>query len=62
MGLVEGVRQAGRWWSGVTGADAYERYVAHLARQHPGQEPPTRAQFWRDKYAEQDRNPRQRCC
>ncbi len=52
-----------RWfWNGMVGADAYERYVAHLRRQHPDCEIPTVKQFWRDKYDEQERNPKTRCC
>ncbi|WP_226913432.1 YbdD/YjiX family protein [Gephyromycinifex aptenodytis] len=47
---------------GVTGADAYERYVAHLQRTHPQAPIPSEKQFWRDKYAEMDRNPKARCC
>lgn len=56
------VRRLGRFVSGVTGADAYERYVEHLGRVHPQAAVPTRAQFWRDHYAEQERNPGARCC
>lgn len=60
------VRQlAGRalWYlRGVTGADAYERYVGHLRRVHPDAAIPTRADFWRERYAEQERNPGTRCC
>ncbi|GMA39214.1 YbdD/YjiX family protein [Mobilicoccus caccae] len=52
-----------RWYfRGITGADAYERYVAHLRRTHPDAEIPSEKQFWRDKYAEMDRNPKSRCC
>ena len=52
-----------RWyWSGVTGADAYERYVDHLRRTHPGAPIPTERDFWRQKYADQERNPTSRCC
>lgn len=52
-----------RWyWRGVTGADAYERYVAYLHKQHPGCEVPSEKQFWRDKYEDMDRNPKARCC
>lgn len=52
-----------RWYfRGITGADAYERYVAHLQRTHPDAEIPSEKQFWRDKYAEMDRNPKSRCC
>ena len=52
-----------RWyWRGVTGADAYERYVDHLRRTHPGAPTPTERDFWRQKYADQERNPTSRCC
>ena len=52
-----------RWfWNGVVGADAYERYVAHLRRNHPDCEVPTERQFWRDKYEDMERNPKTRCC
>lgn len=52
-----------RWYvRGVTGADAYERYVEHLRRTHPDAPIPCEKQFWREKYAEMDRNPKTRCC
>lgn len=52
-----------RWyWRGVTGADAYERYVAHLQRTHPDAPVPSEKQFWRDKYDDMERNPKTRCC
>lgn len=54
--------QARRFWRGVIGADAYERYVEHLTRVHPQAPIPSKREFWREKYAEQERNPRQRCC
>lgn len=64
--VIEAVRRGGRtlrwYWRGVVGADAFERYVAHLRRHHPGCEVPTEKQFWRDKYAEMERNPKARCC
>ncbi|MTB71229.1 putative selenoprotein [Arsenicicoccus sp. MKL-02] len=54
---------AARWyWRGVTGADAYERYVDHLRRTHPGAPIPTERDFWRQKYADQERHPTSRCC
>ncbi len=59
---VDLVRRLGRFVSGVTGADAYERYVEHQQRVHPEAPLPTRAEFWRDRYAEQERNPGARCC
>ena len=41
---------------------AYERYVDHLRRTHPGAPIPTERDFWRQKYADQERNPTSRCC
>lgn len=53
------VRRIGRFVSGVTGAD---RYVEHLQRVHPERPVPSRADFWREHYAQQERNPGTRCC
>ncbi|MCZ4520706.1 YbdD/YjiX family protein [Rhodococcus ruber] len=54
----------GLWWwiTSVMGDHDYDHYVAHLARHHPGQEPPTVRQYWKDRHAEADRNPGARCC
>ncbi|KAA0923250.1 MULTISPECIES: YbdD/YjiX family protein [unclassified Rhodococcus (in: high G+C Gram-positive bacteria)] len=54
----------GLWWwiTSVMGDHDYDRYVAHLARHHPGQQPPTVRQYWKDRHAEADRNPGARCC
>lgn len=52
-----------RWYlRGITGADAYDRYVEHLRRTHPECPVPSERQFWRDKYDEMERNPATRCC
>ncbi len=53
-----------RFWQAfraVFGDDAYERYVAHVLRHHPGAAPQTRAEFQR---TELDRRWSQvnRCC
>lgn len=56
---------ARRFWKGlrgVMGADAYDRYLAHHQRHHPGEPVMTVREFWRDKADEQDRNPGARCC
>lgn len=50
------------FFRGVTGVDAYERYCAHLAAHHPEAPVPDERQFWKDKWAEQERNPKTRCC
>lgn len=52
-----------RWFvGGVTGGDAYERYVDHLHRTHPEHPVPSKRDFWRQTYEEQERNPSTRCC
>ncbi|GAA1722485.1 hypothetical protein GCM10009809_17730 [Isoptericola hypogeus] len=52
-----------RWYvRQVMGDDAYRTYLAHERSAHPGREPLGERQFWREHYAEQDRNPGSRCC
>lgn len=52
-----------RWYmTTLMGDTAYATYVAHHARAHPGEEPMTERQFWRQKMDDQDRNPGARCC
>lgn len=52
-----------RWYvRGVTGADAYERYLRHQLQAHPGQPPLTERAFWREHTDDRDTNPRMRCC
>jgi uncharacterized short protein YbdD (DUF466 family) len=52
-----------RWfWGGVTGADAYEKYRAHQEATHPGEPVMCARDFWKDKWEDQERNPRTRCC
>ena len=52
-----------RWYvRNLMGDTAYETYIAHHRRHHPGEDPMTERQFWRDRMDEQDRNPGARCC
>jgi uncharacterized short protein YbdD (DUF466 family) len=44
------------------GDNAYATYLAHQRRTHPGVEPMTERQFWRQRMDDQDRNPGARCC
>lgn len=62
MTLLEIAQQVRRYANGVTGADAYDRYVTHLRRTHPDAPIPSKKEFWREFYDEQERNPRTRCC
>jgi uncharacterized short protein YbdD (DUF466 family) len=50
-----------RWWvRGVTGADAYDKYLEWCRRTR--HEPMAEKAFWRDQCDRQDRNPQARCC
>ncbi|MGW0245273.1 YbdD/YjiX family protein [Nocardia goodfellowii] len=51
-----------RWYNAIIGGQDYQRYVAHLRREHPGCEIPTERQYWRDRYDEAERKPQNRCC
>jgi uncharacterized short protein YbdD (DUF466 family) len=52
-----------RWYvTTLMGDRDYERYVAHLRREHPDASVPTEKEFWRERWAEQEANPGARCC
>jgi uncharacterized short protein YbdD (DUF466 family) len=46
----------------VMGESAYDHYVEHARRAHPGMPVMSRREFERQRMDEQDRNPRTRCC
>ena len=46
----------------VIGAPDYERYLAHVARCHPGAIPLSREEFARDALARRYDRPGSRCC
>ncbi|MFG2377936.1 YbdD/YjiX family protein [Streptomyces sp. NPDC048504] len=59
--LVGGVR----WYvRELTDESAYDRYVAHVRRNHPDAEVPSRRDFERTRTDRQEADPRQgfRCC
>jgi len=66
VGLGRGIVRAGaavRWYTTTLLGDRdYARYVAHLARAHPGAAPVTEREYWRARHAEQDAHPSARCC
>lgn len=52
-----------RWYVGsVMGDRDYERYLAHHASIHGSATPLTEREYWRQRFADQDRNPQGRCC
>lgn len=61
-GLRRRLRLARSFFRGVVGADAYEVYLEHQARVHPGIPVMSPREFWRDQTDRQDRNPSARCC
>ncbi|MBF6226342.1 YbdD/YjiX family protein [Nocardia abscessus] len=55
--------RAGVWWfNSILGGQDYQRYVEHLRRRHPDRAVPTEREYWRQRHAEADRNPANRCC
>ena len=46
----------------VAGETAYERYVAHRQKAHPGEPVMSRREFYRWRLDERDANPGARCC
>ena len=65
-GLTHALVRAGRalrWYTtSLLGDHDYDRYVAHLARVHPGTTPVSEAAYWRERHAEEDAHPGARCC
>jgi uncharacterized short protein YbdD (DUF466 family) len=58
-------RTAGRmfWYlREVMGENAYERYLEHQRRRHPGEPVLPRRQFERRRMDERDTRPETRCC
>jgi uncharacterized short protein YbdD (DUF466 family) len=56
------VRKAGWLFNSILGGHDYQRYVAHLQRNHPGCEIPSEREYWRSRHADADNNPTNRCC
>jgi uncharacterized short protein YbdD (DUF466 family) len=46
----------------VSGESAYDRYVAHMRREHPAQPVMSRRDFERRRQDERNENPRAPCC
>jgi len=50
-----------RWYATtLMGDHDYARYVAHLARTHPGTEPESEREYWRSRH--DGSTPQARCC
>lgn len=59
LSLWHGAR---RFVRGILGSDAYDKYLTHHRVTGCAHEPMSEREFWRAKYADEDRNPRGRCC
>jgi uncharacterized short protein YbdD (DUF466 family) len=46
----------------VSGESAYDRYVAHMRKEHPDQPVMSRRDFERRRQDAREENPRARCC
>lgn len=52
-----------RWYlREVSGESGYDRYVAHMRRDHPGQPVMSRREYERSRQDAREANPRARCC
>ncbi|GGR68150.1 hypothetical protein GCM10010252_02410 [Streptomyces aureoverticillatus] len=66
--MIAALRRGARWmrWyvRELTDESAYERYVAHVRKDHPAATVPSRREFERTRTDRQESDPRQgfRCC
>lgn len=60
VGVV--LREVRRFARGIMGSDAYDKYLTHHRVTGCTHAPLSEREFWREKYAEEDRNPQGRCC
>ena len=60
--LASFARRAGSVLRRVIGAPDYERYLAHVARQHPDATPLSSEEFARDALSRRYDRPGSRCC
>ncbi|WP_019148745.1 YbdD/YjiX family protein [Timonella senegalensis] len=56
------LRAFGAYAAAVVDGDKYNNYLRHHHDSHPGVEPMTAGEFWRDYSDWQDKNPAGRCC
>lgn len=56
------LREVRRFARGIMGSDAYDKYLTHHRVTGCTHAPLSEREFWREKYAEEDRNPQGRCC
>lgn len=62
MRLIDAARSVKWWFTSVLGDHDYERYVAHMHARHPGTPVVCERDYWRERHADAELNPRSRCC
>ena len=62
IGIRRGLTAISWYVGSVMGDRDYRRYVDHTSRIHPDEPILTEREYWRHRYAEQDRHPGARCC
>ena len=60
--IVAGLREVRRVARGILGSYAYDSNLTHHRVTGCAHAPLSEREFWRAKYAEEDRSPRGRCC
>lgn len=62
-GICRGAWRGLVWYvKELMGDNDYAKYCSHLARHHPGVEPPSEREFWKQRWQRQATNPEGRCC
>ncbi|MBO1902393.1 YbdD/YjiX family protein [Leucobacter weissii] len=62
-GMILRAGRGVRWYlTTLMGDHAYRTYADHHRAAHPGEPVMSEREFWRQRYADQDRNPGSRCC
>lgn len=59
--VLRGLREAWQIARGIAGERAYEIYLEHHAREHPGTPPMGEREFWRAHIDKGDTDPGSRC-
>jgi hypothetical protein len=62
MRVIKVLRSCWTYIGEVLGEGDYKRYVAYLQTHQPCAPIPTEREYWRMRWAEQERNPQGRCC
>lgn len=60
--VTRGARAVAWYVTSLMGERAYDHYVAHQRREHPGGEPISEREFWIARYRDQELSPTSGCC